>query len=396
MYDRTYLFIFFLQWRCVCLLTISDTIKNDTHFYYRKLSNYPSKLATIGYSVTFNYNVKGKVRMDFYTTEDHINIQNQCRVKVYEQVRNDNLHTLLRPGRYRFTTCERDRNDSVIVHCNGNTTIQDYIPRNFSFSFGFRCDLSNLKTLKGLTYSISIYAQSNKTKCSEMDSLNIGRGFWCSKFYTHATFPNMVGDPTWNDAKIWPVLMTPWGGMMVSEKSKELCYQHFYEIICYIYIPECDVSSNQLIVPCKEMCTEFVEACSDDFIRYVPLLKPLYIKQFNLSKIFNCDYLPSYRKFPCIYKRVTCEDPPNITNGVVLSKLRTNETYPVHSQVGYICKNGKYQMKGDNTSTCLHSGQWSKPPTCRNESPVSPLPLILPLLIISFTVFNNSSYCVQM
>ena len=38
----------------ISTLTISDEIKHETDFYFRKLSLYPSKLATIEYYISYN------------------------------------------------------------------------------------------------------------------------------------------------------------------------------------------------------------------------------------------------------------------------------------------------------------------------------------------------------
>ena len=53
--------------------------------------------------------------------------------------------------------------------CSQSRSIQDYKPRHFAFSFGFYCEhkLSN-SFLKGLWCNITIYSQTNETKCPTM------------------------------------------------------------------------------------------------------------------------------------------------------------------------------------------------------------------------------------
>ena len=166
---------------------VSDKIMNDTQFYYRTLSVYPSKLATIEYSVNFNICSECKVKLHIYTTDSDIqnDIASQCHNKKYGQLRNENLHTPLnaRLNPYRFTTCILNKTDKV-VYCNGKTTIQDYKPRNYSFSFGFYCGhYSKPPSLKGLSFYISIYKQKNKTKCVPAP---VNKEFpSCWKFYDH-------------------------------------------------------------------------------------------------------------------------------------------------------------------------------------------------------------------
>ena len=53
------------------LNSISDTIQDDMRFYYRKLTKYPSKSATINYSFICT-STKGFLRLELYTRENHL------------------------------------------------------------------------------------------------------------------------------------------------------------------------------------------------------------------------------------------------------------------------------------------------------------------------------------
>ena len=83
---------------------VEDQIATDTGFYYRKLSDFPSKLASIEYTITFNktnidvHCVNGGrcvVRLDIYTSEDDKNLITNCSNNGYGQLHNENLHSPL-------------------------------------------------------------------------------------------------------------------------------------------------------------------------------------------------------------------------------------------------------------------------------------------------------------
>ena len=201
------LVVFSLSWMMNFSLTIYDTIESDTEFHYRELSAFPSKLATIKYNITYNYTAAllqcslCYPRFEIYTTLDDSNFQNNCSSDVYGQLRNENLHTplKLRSKPYRFTNCALDSKDTDIIHCNGKITIQDYIPRNYGFSFGYRCEQPTKGSLKGLTHNVSIYEQTNETKCLSMGPIQMETYTrHCADLYHKMTLPNLIGDPDWN------------------------------------------------------------------------------------------------------------------------------------------------------------------------------------------------------
>ena len=164
-------------------VTLSDVVTTDTSFYCRRFETFPSKLATLEYSVMFNMtkinrhcdadgcNVRSV--LDIYTTEYDKNLQTNCSKDGFGQLRNENLHTPLyhRYKPYRFTTCKLDEKYSDILHCEGRTTIQDYIPRKYGFSFGYECDVSAKPSLVGLSYNFTISGQSNRTLCLPLPRL---------------------------------------------------------------------------------------------------------------------------------------------------------------------------------------------------------------------------------
>ena len=57
--------------------TISGTIEENIKFYHRKLSENPSILATIEYSVIFKHAFVGK-KLTIYTSENHTAFKDKC------------------------------------------------------------------------------------------------------------------------------------------------------------------------------------------------------------------------------------------------------------------------------------------------------------------------------
>ena len=386
---------------------ISDKIWNDTEFYYRTLSVYPSKLATIEYTVNFNICSECKVKLHIYTTDRDIknDIASQCHNRKYGQLRNENLHIPLsaRLHPYRSTTCIFNKTDQT-VYCNGKTTIQDFKPRNYAFSFGFDCGrYSKPPSLNGLSFYVSIYGQQNKSKCvpySEgMDNPS------CWNFYDHVSLPNLIGDPDLKSVKKWIGRLDAYELYMASilpPESKGLCYQHTYEILCRVAVPKCDPVRNQVIHPCQQICYDVIQGCSKYILNMqdtlsLPLQKKFkHLKSYlekDIQDYVGCDYLPSRNgSIPCYYKPVTCGAPPNVTNA--FTDLIGNKSYAVDTQIQYSCVNESYRIDGENISTCMYSGQWSKTPRCVLASQKAdtgqngdPLKIVLPLLIILFVVF---------
>ena len=179
------------------MINISDTIKEGMPFYYMKHFEFPAMLATIEYSIIYRAN--SKLKMDIYTNENDTSIQKQCSTISYGQLRNENLHKPIRPGEYRFTRCDKYENGSKI-NCRGKTPMQDYIPRHYGVSFGFIWGIDQrTESLMGLSFNISIYEETNKTSCFTIQMVDHGT-VKCSKYYSHTSLPNLVGDP--NNTKV--------------------------------------------------------------------------------------------------------------------------------------------------------------------------------------------------
>ena len=105
------------------------------------------------YRISFPIQNDGNyVNIYFYTTDDHVNKHEQCSLKTFGQVKNDKMHNELNN---RWDCCSRSANE-MFCHCS--LPIQDYIPRHLAFPFGFYCEDKTTKSLKGLTYNVTVYS----------------------------------------------------------------------------------------------------------------------------------------------------------------------------------------------------------------------------------------------
>ena len=151
--------------------SISDEISEDETYVHKMFPVEPSTRMTIEVHVSFPKKRYFPV-MNIYTNRDHVNIKKQCRDIGYGQLGNKDLHPVLTINRNLSgpLKCELDNMD--VVQCIGIIAVQDFIPRQFSFSFGFHCDeISPSSSLKGLVYSINLYA-TNKTNCFDLPEEN--------------------------------------------------------------------------------------------------------------------------------------------------------------------------------------------------------------------------------
>ena len=201
----------------------------------------PSVSTTIEFNVSYNKNLVRHEHpvMAIDTEYPKRNIEEQCSFIRYRQLRNENLYTYLRVGRYKGTTCTLSGNYTVT--CRGTVNIQDYIPRKFYLSFGFHCNTLRINSLQGLKYNISFTKQSNKTNGCIKYSIFDSKGT-CSRFYNETSVPNLFGDE-----HVYQIM----GYLKHSMTFEALifvdgtCYQHFWEVMCHILLPKCDPANNK-------------------------------------------------------------------------------------------------------------------------------------------------------
>ena len=149
-----------MQWKLAHWIPtfISGEVSEDVAFIHKTFLPGPvAKRVTIEYNVSFYYRTYlGYLILGIYTTQDQVNLEKNCTYKDYGQVGKTAMHQDL--GSWH-THCERRENNTL--HCAGNITVQDFIRRKFSISFGFHCHgVTSTSRLKGLTYNISIYPQT--------------------------------------------------------------------------------------------------------------------------------------------------------------------------------------------------------------------------------------------
>ena len=298
--SKLLVFIFSYTMTSDCL-SLSGTITTDRSFYYEKFQTPPSKFATFEYRISFPLmNDDDYVNLFFYTTENHINIDHNCSVRTYAQVKYDHLHNEFKDHVHK--ACYRNGN---ILRCSQSRSIQDYKPRHFAFSFGFYCEHKLSKSLKGLWYNVSVYSQTNETICSTMP----GNVPYCSKFYNQVSHPNLIDQKNREDAaKLFRSLFhTEWILGDVFD-----CYPYFLEAACYLFFPRCNTTSNSLTVPCRESWKQLGEACletSNDLDNVVVALLSLKAKETVAA--YDSEYLPSrFGPINCYYEDVFCGSPP--------------------------------------------------------------------------------------
>ena len=367
-------------------LSINGTITYDTHFFYRKFPTPPSKLASFEYTVTFPFQLK-YVNLFFYTTKIHVNIEEQCSVRSYDQVMHNSSHQ-------EFRTSHKACPDSYSkVHCKQSRSIQDYIPRHFAFSFGFYCQDKSKKSLKGLKYNVIIYSQSNTTTCSTMPN-NLT---YCSNYYRQVSFPNLIDHQNMEDAaklfhKLFPI-------KFILDHAYD-CYPYFLKTMCYVFFPRFNATSNSFIVPCMEAWKELSEACfggpqSASMLgnllpshlstnKHKPIKSIIYNlpSYFFSNTTFDYKYLPPSSSNLCYYERVICKYPTDVT-GAKIERLHDNGTYFGGDPVTYSCIDDSKEMYGNSTVRCLYSGKWSDPPVCRNrDTNTNLLKIVLPTFIL--------------
>ena len=381
-------------------VSISGKITEDITFLLKTFPVPQSMRAIIEIDVSYADSPLRKQghypRMGIYTTVDHINIKKRCTYIPFGQLANDHLHP-------RMTLDESDirppkcfEEPEGIIHCRGNITIQDFKLRNFSFSFGFNCDIiSHVSSLRGVVYNISIYV-SNETRCIYLPEKVRHH---CSPDSMHGFIPDLVG---FEDVS---TILKQWDHFnMYVTIFQRLCYKQLLQLSCYVVAPKCDPVSRQVIHPCREMCHDFKTACSkivlnkntvNDALPFVSSGDNNIIVEATLFKYSDCDYLPSLGgDIPCYYKSVTCKSPPSVQNATMLNDSMNYNNYSALDTVDYSCNEG-FQMEGKRKISCLISGQWSVPPKCTltESSTTHPLFVILPITTdsIGYTACNNCS-----
>ena len=358
-------------------------ISENVTFLHSKFRGPPSRRAEIWFRVSFKEQGHHPI-FGIYTTEDHINIQKQCTYIDYGQLGNRNLHLRLTTDDYVYPYLHDSDfcvpvlasvNDSRSISCQRFITVQDFIPRNFYFSFGFRCDEMS-SSLQGLDYFIT-FDGTNEIRCSALPPSSL-----CRQYYNYTIFPNLFGEDNIHTISHH---FAKYDRFRSNFTSEGYCNQYLLQFSCYLFVPKCDpvIASNgriykdastdrtykseKISVLCREMCQDFLNECG--------------MNLFDVASI-DCDYLPSlHGDIPCIN---TCQDPPVVENAFILTNSSIH--FP-HDTVQYSCSDA-FQFEGNDSIECLYNGEWSNPPRCKIRSIVVVLILLFVLFpaIVVFTI----------
>ena len=390
------LLMFVSQFKTIHSTDVSGIITENVTFFYRKLPVAPSMRATIEFNISYSQSsMRGKrpwPLMGIYTEYPTINIQERCSKIIYGQLHNENLHPFLRIPEYRTTKCELSGSDTV--NCRGKVTVQDFIPRNFSLSFGFECHSFYMNSLKGLRYNITFSNQSNKTnKCIKHVS-HWGPGV-CGGFYQQTSLPNLVGGEQLDKILVYLMVIEAYQ----ADLQYERCHQHMLEILCHVMLPECDPVTQHVIHPYRETCLTLSDVCWQTWLSLAAKLLRIYGLKWDDPTGINCTYLPSvHGSIPCFYKNVTCDSPPDATNSTMMVNATQKDVYQLHDVVQYACVNETFEMRGNDLITCLYSGQWSHfPPKClpAGNSGIKFVYFVLPIifvLLLALFIFIGITY----
>ncbi len=285
-----------------------------------------------------------------------------------------------------------------------------------------------------LSYNITLRGQSNDTGCK----INPLMPRECN--FSFFVFPNLIGHQTLNTVDDqWKSVTRIYSAILQKSLfSGTNCRQQLAKGLYHLFYPPCDPESQQPIHVCKEMCQDMIRGCWDFVMEY---LKQLHLfwsfdksivreMKYNLSLSFvlgECDYLPSVQSenSTCFYEPAKCGTLPVIPNANIIKQIPKanktgqvahlfNESCPdngchvqaapaeqsnknltvsglvfhlVDTEVMYSCVNNK----GSKSIKCLHSGEWSKGPPCKETlSSVRPILLIFPIFIfpaLSFVAY---------
>ena len=126
-----------------------------------------------------------------------------------------------------------------------------------------------------------------------------------------------------------------------------ICSYLVKEFMCRVNIPQCYMKSNQIILPCIEMCHQYFYKCD--------MIPPVWI---------DYDYLPSFfgEDIPCIHRTIICHDPLRVENEIP-SSYQKRGNYSLLDKVKDSC-NGDFELVENNTIMCKNRGLWYEPLWC--------------------------------
>ncbi len=226
--------------------------------------------------------------------------------------------------------------------CTIDIKYQWYEPKFIEITVGYFCEDYHKNTrlsLKNVIAELTINEASNRTRCEPI--IKGTSSLQCENFYGYVSFPNMFGHESQSDANPTLDLLAA-----LLNINSEICYQHQAYFLCQALFPECPPPkealqgattylTDHLVVVCEEMCKEAFQACN--------------AQQFQFIKSLDCGYYNSRKNSDtCVYKNVTCDVIPNVTNA---EPLDVQNTYYAEDSINYVCDEN-YQIEGKSEVTC--------------------------------------------
>ena len=365
--------------RDIVSVSINGTIEDEISFYYQELPAQPSMIATLVYRITYPLADRDDyVDVQFYTTSKHSNIDKKCTCRPNGQALNVYMHF----SNSLNTGCSKCCEEIYSGHlqCSSGINIQDYIPRRFGFSLGFNCNDASDKSLKGTTYSVEVYSQTNRTTCSAMPKTSVN----CSKFHASVSYPNLFGHNRRVSRKSFKYLVDTANSSNINLD----CYPYLKEFVCNLFFPKCLRESHNVTVPCREMFEELKMGCT------ASLLAVTFLGDPEIGSYHN-NYLPSRDgSIPCWYKPVVCGPPPNATDTVIAIGLNDSGIYYGGTTIVYSCNDESLVISGNSTVTCLYNGFWSHSPVCVKVDQKYLLRILLPVLSLGTCVIVSATIAI--
>ena len=254
--------------------TIIGFIDKDTTWFLSNLSVRPAMSASIQHYIRFwNCN---PIIIFYYDGQNSTNFHDKYNKEMYSQLFNENLAILLGGSAHR----ENHWCDSIEIFwehwdCYGRIDIQDFEPKSYLFSLGCN-NIWMQEDLNGLYYEVTIYDESNTTKCVDLnmtsqysDMSQQSLTDHCEVSYQYAAIPNQFGDTDLDGAisSIKKFLQ-----VYHSDDPSEHFLKKLRPFLCEIVLPKCLPEENRILLPCRDDCKFYLEG---------------YLKE-----VTNCDYLP--------------------------------------------------------------------------------------------------------
>ena len=267
--------------------SVIGSIKDNTTWFLSNLSVRPTMTASIKYNIQYP-NVPGHHRpiiTFYYNGQNSPNLRDKCNSEMHGQLSNKDLAVPLNGKHREKFWCNRKGGMKV---CHGRTKIQDFEPKSYFFSLGFECSETS-GNLNGLQYEVTIYDESNKASCMNLNLTQGQRTDLCELGYQYVAFPNQVGHTDLDEAISYVESFQREfleGKTIASRYVQRLnkgCLKKLKQFLCQIFLPKCLPKENEILLPCRDTCKSLMENCSLSTIhgmefncRYLPPCPPTY------------------------------------------------------------------------------------------------------------------------